>query len=262
MSQPTEGHLRLIEVHGAHGEELGLTRTFQTAREIQSDLLQNIEFSSLLFIGPGHGDEADTIFSYLRRDPSSTRIAACDLNINRIARFRERFPHAQVYIGDILSSGFKEFMDGFGPVDVIQMSFVLHDQTEQNKVDLLATIYRALSKGGVVVAADPTLPKYPNYLPAIPDESALSQVKDGLKRYFFTYIDEVKSWIDINPSRKAELIESLEKGLVDALKHEDGREAFDTPLLYRDRFHAAGFTEIEIKQGFNTVYIVRARKPG
>ena len=229
MAQQTGRHARLIEVHGAHGEELGLTRTFQAARKIQSDLLQGIEFSSLLIIGPGHGDEATTIFSHLKKDPTRFRIAACDLNINRIARFRERFPQAQVYIGDILSSGFQEFMDEFGPVDIVQMSFVLHDQTEENKPKLLASIYRTLSKGGFLIAADPTLPTYPNYLPAIPDERALSQVQDGLKQYFLAYIEDVDSWPDIDPTRKVELIESLDKGLLDALKHQDGREAFDTP---------------------------------
>jgi SAM-dependent methyltransferase len=255
-----EIHTRLIEVHGAHGEELGFTKTFRRTREVQAEFLKNVTFDSLLIIGPGHGDEAAELFSKMNKEPSSIRIIACDLNVDRLERFTHRFPHAQIFIGDVLSKEFEDFSTTFGKVDVVQMSFVLHDQTEHNKPRLLSTLLRVLRPGGCLICADPTLPEFPNYLPHIPDQVALKKVKHGLTCYYDTYIQEVEEWTHIAQERKIELIESLYKGLQDALKHEDGREAFDIPVVYKDRFALAGFTNILIKDAFNTVKVICAYK--
>ena len=63
MQSYDEKYARLIEVHTAHGEELGRSKPFTVARALQAELLKDLHPSSILFIGPGHGDEAQELYS-------------------------------------------------------------------------------------------------------------------------------------------------------------------------------------------------------
>jgi hypothetical protein len=256
MTQSDERHARLIEVHQAHGEELGQSKTFTVARCLQGEILGELKPRSILFIGPGHGDEAQAVLAGAGIGPESIKIIGCDLNSYRLERFKARFPHAEIFCGAVLDPEFKIFLERIGRVDLVQMGFVLHDHTEAEKPLLLNAAWSFLNNGGHIMAADPTLPRYPNYLPRIPDAAALAEVQDGLKNYFNTYIDEVRSW-QIDPIRREELLESLQKGLQDALRHEDGREAFDTPEMYCSRFKEAGFEGLVCREGYNTVIVVK-----
>ena len=260
MESLKKTHARLIEVHSAHGEELGKSKPFTVARALQAELLKDLCPQSILFIGPGHGDEARVILDAAGIDTENLRIIACDLNEHRMKRFKERFPHAETFCGAVLDPAFESFMKDAGAVDVVQMSFVLHDHTEREKPLLLETARKCLSAGGYLIAADPTMPNYPNYLPLIPNEGALADVENCLQSYFDIYMDEVRGW-DIGEARKDELLASLKKGLDDALKHEDGREAFDTPEIYLRRFEEARFEDLVSKEGYNTIIVVRARVP-
>jgi ubiquinone/menaquinone biosynthesis C-methylase UbiE len=260
MEMQSTLHARLIEVCVAHGEEIGNTRPFRVARQLQAELLRESCPASILFIGAGHGDEAEFLLREARLPLQGLRLTAVDLSSERLVRFSGRFPSASVYAGDICSDHLGTLLKQSGGFDVLQMSFVLHDQTETNKPLLLQRCFELLRPGGQLLIADPTLPIYPNYLPKIPTPTDLEHVETNLHQYYQIYLDEVQGWTSISRERKAELIESLRKGLADALTHTDGREAFDTPAITRDRLMSAGFGSITEHPGFNSIVVYRAIK--
>ena len=255
-------HLLVLQTQRGHRDVIGQTKPFRAARVLQAEVLKDLLAGvRLLVVGTGEGDELEALLKLAGIAEKSLEIVGCELSPNRAEVFINRFAEAAVKLGDLSSERVFRDLQKDPPFDFIQMSFVLHDQTEERKTALLAHCFALLRNGGSLLLADPMLRNCPNIPRFICTEEAKNEIEQEFREYYGTYCEEVAQadWID--DQRKQELLESLESGLHDALLHQDGRESFDTLNLYRQRLSEAGFTEIESREAYNKIWVTSCRKP-
>lgn len=255
-------HELLIETQRAHLDVVGSTRPFQVARKIQCDFLRTLDekILTILAIGPGEGDELKQLLSDGNVKCAIKNICAFELSQEKVSRFKKFFPQAKIHSIDFSSPETLKILENHPPFDLIQASFVLHDQTEDGKTSFLSNAHALLREGGHLLLADPMLSTCSNIPRLLTNDKIKEEVRKEIKEYYDVYIKEVNQLSFINNKIRQDLIESLNKGCLEAHQHVDGRESFETLELYIERLNIAGFQDVHTRPGFNKVYVNFARK--